>query len=443
MADDPGLQIALWRYQVLGPLLSFAGPRGALRRALAQCAEQVHTHPQRGPLRIAPGTLEEWFYRYRREGLDGLVPKARKDRGASRRIDAELAERIVTLARGHVELDGPGLVAELRAGGVVSPPALSTLYRFLRAQGLDQRRVPRHRDHRAFAFDLAGDCWQTDVLVGPALPAPDGSRRKVYLIGVLDDATRLVPHAQFYPEQHLRSLKDCLKQAFLKRGLPRRLYADNGQIFRSRLVLQLAARLGIQLVHTRPYRPQGRAKLERWFGTVRTNFLARLDLDRLDGLPALNRLLWAWIEGEYHTRPHRGLDGETPLDRWLRLSEGVRPVPRDLDLDQLFLEETTRRVAKDGTLTLQGKPFEAGPRLIGARVKVLFDPFDLRHVLVIGPRGETQAVFPVDFAGNRRVARQTPPEPQPVATLPLHALERLAERLEAQPATPDEETPHE
>jgi transposase InsO family protein len=430
MADDPDLTIALWRYELIAPLLSTAGQRGALRRELRRLAERTHEHPKRGPVRMGCGTFEDWYYLYRRHGLDGLRPQTRKDHGRSRRIGAELAEQITTLARARPDLDGRNILAELRCQGLGPLPSMSTLYRFLRAQGLDQRRAPSRADHRAYSFELAGDCWQADVMYGPSLPAHDGSRRKTYLFAILDDATRLIAHAQFYAEQHLRSLKDCLKQAFLKRGLPRRVYVDNGRIFRSRMILQLAARLGIHLLHSRPYRPQGRAKLERWFGTVRTNFLARLDTDRLDGLDALNRLLWAWVEGEYHVRPHRGLEGETPLDRWLRLSQAVRPLSRDIDLDTLFLEEATRRVAKDGTFTLRGKRFEAGPLLIGLRVRVLFDPFDLRRVTVHNAQGRAREAFPVDLEANRRVARTTPPSCAPPPPPPLRSLEALAAQLD-------------
>ena len=447
MSSEEDQAMALFRYQVIAPLLCLDGPRGNLQREIRRLADRTHEHPRRGGIRLGFGTIEEWMYRYRKEGLEGLRSQPRKDRGASRRIDGELAVRIEELARGRPDLDGRSILAELRTPREGDPapsilPSMSTLYRFLRAQGLDQRRAPRRRDHRAYTFDLAGDCWQGDVMYGPSLPAKDGSRRKTYLLAIIDDATRVIAHAQFYYEQHLRSLKDCLKQAFCKRGLPRRLYFDNGQIFRSRMLLLLAARLGIHLIHSRPYQPQGRAKIERWFLSVRKSFLPRVDLDRLEDLAALNRLLFAWIEGEYHVTPHRGLGGEAPLDVWLRLSQGIRPLPRDVDLDQLFLEQTSRRVAKDGTLTLNGKTFEAGPYLIGERVTVRFDPFDLRRVIVRGVHGEERDAFPVDLQGNRRL-RRNPDEPgnenhrpHPAGTegahtkAPLQALEGLARKLE-------------
>jgi transposase InsO family protein len=433
-------EIALWRFQVIAPLVALEGPRGAQRREIRRICSRTHDHPIRGRIHLGYGTVEGWLYMYRSGGIDGLLPRSRHDRGKSRRIDDEIAERIETLAKGRPDLDGPGIIGELRSqlDGRKVLPSLSTLYRFLRAQGLDQRRAPSRRDHRAYAFDLAGDCWQGDVMYGPAIPQKDGTRRKTYLIAIIDDATRLIAHAQFYFEQHLRSLKDCLKQALLKRGVARRFYFDNGKIFRSRLLLQIAARLGIHLIHSRPYRPQGRAKIERWFRTVRQSFLRRVDLARIQDLEHLNRLLFAWIEGEYHVSAHRALGGETPLDRWVRLSEGIRPVPQDIDLDVVFLEETTRRVAKDGTFALRGKVFEAGPTFIAERVTVYFDPFDLRRVMLRDRRGKTTEAFPVDLWGNRYVRRESEKQAPEVKPAPeLKALEDLAQRMDQAPPIND------
>lgn len=433
MEPSPINAVALFRYEVIAPLLALTPGRGVLKRAIAKRIESGFDHPRRGRVHLGYGTVEEWIYLYRGGGLAALVPVRRRDRGRSRRIADEAAERIEDLATGERRLDGPGILEELRADPETrhAIPSLSTLYRFLRARGIDLAREAPTTDRRAFAFDLAGDCWQVDVMYGPSIATKAGTRRKTYLIAVLDDATRLVAHAEFYFEQHLRSLKDALKQAFLKRGLPRRLYADNGKIFRSRLLLAVCARLGIHLIHTRPYLPQGRGKLERFFGTVRRGFLRRVDLPRVESLAALNRLLFAFIEGEYHVRRHRGIGGETPLDRFVRLSGGLRPLPADVDLDDLLLDEVRRRVRRDGTFTLLGKTFEAGPLFVSEKVVVRYDPFDLRRVRVELERGgPVVAAFPVDLAGNRHVARQRPEAIPPKPAPPLRALEERARRLE-------------
>lgn len=393
--------IALWRYQIIASLIHLSGPRGQLKRELERLSRIPREHPTKGLRFVRPGTLEGWLYSYRKNGLDGLIPKERSDRGKSRAISDELAEKIEALVESNSEIDGPGILLALP-----EVPSLRTLYRFLQAHGLDQRNAPQHRDHRAYAFDLAGDCWQSDVMFGPTLPTKDGTRRKTYLIGIIDDASRVVPHAEFYFEQDLRPLKDCLKQALLKRGVPRRLYMDNGKIFRSRMILAMAGRLGIQIIHSRPYRPQGRAKIERWFRTVRMCFLKRTDLHTIEDLDHLNRLFFSWVEGRYHVHPHRGLEGETPVDRWVRLSGGIRPLPKDVDLDRLFLEVAPRKVHKDGTIALKGGRFEVGPELIGQSVTVLFDSFDLRHVLVVDQRQREHSAWPVDLKANRNAHRR-------------------------------------
>lgn len=435
MTSNNPTDLALFRYAIIASLLSSTGPRGTQRREIQKLAAKQHVHPRRGPISVGVGTIEEWLMRFRRGGLGGLEDSRRSDFGTSRRIDGETAEALTDLAEARPELDGPGLLAELVATRPeIQKPSLSTIYRYLRVHGLDQRQAPTRKDHRAFAFDLPGDCWQGDVMYGPSLPTKDGVRRKTFLIAILDDATRLIIHAEFYFEQHLRSLKDCLKQAMLKRGLPHRFYFDNGKIFRSRILLALCARLGIQLLHTRPYQPQGRAKLERWFLTVRRSFLRRVELDRCGGLDGLNRLLFAWVEGEYHQRPHRGLDGEKPLDRWLRLSNSLRPLPGNIDLEELFRDEVTRRVAKDGTLTMSGRRFEAGPNFIGRKVTVRFDPFDLRAVQVVANSGESVIAYPVDLASNRRVRRQPPHEPGRAAPPPMRSLDQLATGMNLPPS---------
>jgi putative transposase len=440
MHEDEAMKIALFRYQVIAPLFTLEDARGSLKTAIRRRAAETHLHPRKGPTRYAYATIEEWFYHYRNHGLDALKPCPRKDRGQSRKIDDATADVIEQLAEGHPDLDGPGLLAELRTS--VDPlqvPSLSTLYRFLHTRGLDQRQAPARRDHRAYAFEFAGECWQSDVMYGPSLATREGTRRRVYLLAVMDDATRLVPHAQFYFEQHLRCLKDCLKQALLKRGVPVRFYCDNGKIFRSRLMLQVGARLGMHIVHSRPYRPQGRAKIERWFRRVRTTFLRRLDLDAVEDLEHLNRLFLAWVEGDYHQTPHRGLEGETPLDCWMRLSEGIRPLPADVDLEALFREETHRRVAKDGTLRLHSHTFEAGPCFIGQRVAVRFDPFDLRRIEIVGADGRSHAAFPVDLLGNRFVRRGVDPDARtktPSHPPPLKSLEARARKMDPGPPRP-------
>lgn len=431
--DEKKKAIALFRFQVIAPLLALEGDKGALKAVITKLSERSFDHPRGDRRRIGFGTIEQWLYDYKKHGLDALEPKSRADRGKPRRIDDEVQNFIEDLAKDRPELTGVAILAEVQARfGAPRRPSQSTLYRALRAKGLDQRAAAPRKDLRAYAFDLPGDCWQADIMYGPSIATKDGKCRRTYLVAIIDDATRLICHAQFYEDQDLSSLKDAMKQAIQKRGVPRRFYFDNGKVFRSRLMLLIAARLGVHLIHARPYRPQGKGKIERWFRYVRSAFLVRLDTKVVVDLFEMNRRLFAWVEGEYHVRPHKGMNGETPLDRWLRMSEGIRWLPADIDVDQLFLAETHRRIAKDGTLTIEGRRFEAGPAHIGRKLVIRFDPFDLRRVFIVTPDGKVDAAWPVDLDGNRRIKRiETQNEKdEPRRSIELRSLEKLADKLE-------------
>ena len=229
---------------------------------------------------------------------------------------------------------------------------------------------------------------------GPSVLVAGRQRRKTYLIAFLDDATRVVPAAAFALAENTRAFLPVLKQALLRRGYCERLYVDNGANYRSRHLGLVCAKLGIALIHARPYRPQGKGKIERFFRTLRAQLLTRLSPQDTASLEALNRRLWGWVEGEYHHSPHRGLDGLTPLERWAQTAQQVRFPEPELDLDALFLFEAIRKVAKDRTVSLNGTLYEVDAALIGER------PLDTALVLTTSRELRLlRSDEPVDFDG--------------------------------------------
>ena len=213
----------------------------------------------------------------------------------------------------------------------------------------------------------------SDVMHGPKVS--DGrKRRKTYLIAFIDDATRVIPFAAFAHSENTTTFLPVFKQAIARRGLPARLFVDNGANFRSQQLALVCAKLSIALIHARPYQPAGKGKIERWFRTLRAAWLSRLDDEATASLEALNRSLWSWVEGEYHQSPHRGLDARTPLDQWALAGHNVRYPDPATDLDDLFLFEAKRRVMKDRTLSLHGRLYEVDAVLVGQTVTLRYDP---------------------------------------------------------------------
>jgi hypothetical protein len=193
-----------------------------------------------------------------------------------------------------------------------------------------------------------------------------------------------------------------------RRGIPKRLYVDNGAAFRSKQLAVVCAKLGVALIHAKPYTPQGKGKMERWFRTARMQLLPLLRPEQLVSLDAMNRALAAWIEGEYHHAPHRGIGDETPADKWARTSEGVRMAAADLG--DHFLAEQKRSVQKDRTVTLDGVAFEVDAALVGERVTLRFDPAkkpDKRAVEVWHQGRRIEVAKRVDVLANCFVKRSS------------------------------------
>jgi putative transposase len=326
---------------------------------------------------VAAETIRDWLKRYRRGGFDALLPKPRADRGQARSLPPEVVEVLLATKEANSKLSVQLVIREARKRPEVPedlPLPPSTVHRLLARHALMDKAQEHHgdADRRRFAFQQAGQLWMSDVMHGPSVLVGNRTQRKTYLIAFIDDATRVIPYAGFALAENTRAFLPVLKQALLRRGLPQRLYVDNGAHYRSQHLALVCAKLGIALIHARPYRPQGKGKIERWFKTVRGQLLTRLAPEDTRSLEALNRRLWAWVEGEYHHSPHRGLAGVTPLEQWAQTGETVR-FP-EIDLDDLFLFETQRKVQKDRTVSLNGVVYEVDAALVGQTVTLRFDP---------------------------------------------------------------------
>jgi transposase InsO family protein len=377
--DDKAEKTALFRYGLIAPLVLETLPRGELTRRAQEIAARLYDIPYSGRRSLSVDTLLDWALRYRQDGLAALSPKPRQDRGQPRAVPPETATLIERLKRENPHRTGTALLRELALTSEQNKAGLSasTLYRFLRARGLTERQLllDKATAHKKYEAQYANQNWQSDMLFGPWVERPGGGKRQVFLQATLDDASRLIPHAQFYPDQGLNSFLDCLRQAIAARGVPTRLYMDNAKIYRSPQLARIAASIGILIVHTPPYQPEGRGKIERYFRSVREQFLSNLDPKVLLSLEQLNQRLWHWIDSVYHCHEHSSLQ-TTPLLRWQRDIEQVRQLPPATDLRRVFFHRVDRLVRRDSTFLLQSRYFEAPPHLAGKRIEVRFDPLD-------------------------------------------------------------------
>jgi hypothetical protein len=248
---------------------------------------------------------------------------------------------------------------------------------------------------------MPNDLWQSDALHGPKV-LEDGKLRQSFVFALIDDHSRLVLFARAYLSERLESFQDCLIEALARRGLPRRLYVDNGAAFRNHTLRYACGRLGIALLHATPYTPEGKGKIERLFKTVRMQLFPLLPPTM--SLAELNEHLLRWVEEDYNQRVHSST-AHKPLERYLKHVSLLRKAPENLR--EYFRRPLERKVDKDRTVSIYGRLYEAPAGLIGNTVTVLYHPSDMSRIEVLFQERSWGFLVPLSVSANYRVRRVT------------------------------------
>ena len=360
--------VALFRYGVIAPVLHAAA--GSQARYFGRMARKELDVPGLGRRRYSVATFKSWLRRYRQQGLDGLLPKRRSDAGRSRVISEGLSNHICELLARYPSLPVNRLREQLVASGHIVSRRISesTLRRHIKRAGLRPQLKPAPKARKHFEKPHANDLWVMDFMHGPKVPL-GRRRRKTYLAAAIDDHSRFLTLARFYTRENSAVVVSALQKAFARHGLPQILYCDNGSAFSSKQLTLACARLGVALVHSKPYDSPSRGKIERWFRTLRQGFLSLLDLEALT-LDDLNARLSQWLEQDYHRRRHSSIC-ETPLERYLRSLASIRrrTVSR-AELDRVFYRTLQRTVRNDCTVSIARRLWEVPPQYMGRRIEI-------------------------------------------------------------------------
>lgn len=423
MEDPKGRDVGLFRYSLArepaDPRLSKA-ERGALVRELA---DAEHTGPDGSRVRFARSTIDRWIRDLRRGGFEALVPAPRR---AEPRTDQQVLGLAESLKR-EAPARSAAQVARIMATTGVEAPSIRTIQRLYARLGLrsgSDGSAPRA--YGRFGAERRNELWMGDALHGPMVAG-----RKSYLLAFIDDYSRAIPgFAWTYSEDTVR-LEAALRHGLASRGVPDAILVDRGSAYVSPELARSCAVLGIRLAHARPRSPTTKGKIERFYRTMRAQFLVEIDSrGGVSDLAELNRLFEAWVEVVYHHQVHSET-GATPLGRFM--GDGPPSLPTPAQLHEAFLWSAVRVVTKTACVSLYGNSFEVDAALVGRRAELIFDPFDLTDIDV---RFEGR---PMGKAVPVRISRHTHPKarpeaaPAPVPTgidyLGLVAAQREAELL--------------
>ncbi len=382
--------------------------RGALVRAVAGMA---HTDPDGRTVWITRWTLDRWIADWRKGGFDALVPSPRQSQP---RTPPEVFELATALKKENPERTAAQICRILAIQHGWAPDERTIQRMFVRT-GLTALRAPvESAVYGRFEAGRPNEIWTGDALHGPRVGG-----RKTYLFAFIDDHSRaIVGHRWGFAEDTVR-LAAALRPALGSRGIPEYVYVDNGSAFVDSWLMRGCAKLGIKLVHSSPGRPQGRGKIERFFRTVNGEFV--VEIASGDGEPGrqirdlaeLNRLFTAWVESVYHARTHSET-AMAPLARWM--TGAPYPVPAPADLAEAFRWSDYRTVSKTALISLYGNRYQVDPSLVGQRVELVFDPFDLTflRVRLSGTDVGTATPFQINRHSHPKARPEVPAEePKP------------------------------
>lgn len=405
---------ALLRLAVLGSLASREHlNRGELQAIIKKLAEQSYSIPNSRHTHLSEKTIERWYYLWKKHGIDGLAPSTRSDKNSCQ-LSLDIQEAIIACKKDNPARSLQTIINYLETVGKVQKGKLSrsTVHRLLKKNKLSKRTVSDAHtiERRAFESQYAGDLWYGDVMHGPAVQTPYGLK-KVYLVTLMDDASRLICHSAFCLDETAISIEFVLKEALLKRGIPKKLLIDNGPAYRSHSLQNVCARLKIRLIYSRPYEPQSKGKLERWHRTTRDQFLSELDFQSINGTDELNARLWVWLERKYHQTPHSALlNNQTPFERFQQDLLKLQPLGEIArQLDNYFYHRIKRTIKKDATLSYEGKLFEVPFEFVGETVYLVVDaPTGTAKYIESLEHQQLGAVFPLDKQANNSRTRVRP-----------------------------------
>lgn len=373
MMDEKTRQaIALKRFSIISPIVS--GNVKNNTEYFQDLSKAPVDMPYLGTKQYHYKTFESWLYDYYRYGLDGLTPGFRSDRGKSRKISIETGDKIKTYRKENPKIPVTILYEKLVAEKIINPMELSrsTVYRYVADLVLPSSEEGNNESLR-FSYQYPGEMWQGDILYGPYIQV-GRQKKQTYLHAFIDDATRMITYSRFYFEQNFETLRISLKEGMLINGIPRLLYTDNGKIYRSQQLEYICASLGCTLLHSQPYVPQGRGKIERYFNTVRMRFLSSLRAEDLVSIDVLNSAYENWLETDYQKKGHSALHGKTPHQMFIDGIDKVRLVTDRKQFSENFLLRVSRKVCHDASIQIDNILFETDSCIAGKRIEVRYEP---------------------------------------------------------------------
>lgn len=372
MDNKKRLEIALQRYGYIAPLVSGNVPDDKSRsQFFREAGSSAGVHPH---------TVERWYKKYLEKGLDGLYPKNRSDLNSFRKLDGQAKNEILYILSQYPRISAVLVYQKLMDNGTIlrSDVSLSTVNRFVQ-NVKEEKGIKPIKDMRRYEMEHINEVWCGDSSVGPYIKI-DGKKKKTYVIALIDDASRMIVGIDIFFNDNYINLMGVIKGAVSKYGKPKKFNFDNGANYRSTQMNLLAARIGTVIHYNIVRNPIGKAKIERWFRTMKDQWMASLNMNDFHSLEELRESLFEFVQ-KYNQREHSSLEGNSPMDRFFKESQLIVRMT-DEQIERSFLLEIERTVSNDSVVRIDEKDYEVDYQYQGQRILLRYSP-DLSKIYVV------------------------------------------------------------
>lgn len=404
MEQDRKHDIALMRYSAIAPLITGAqADYPSLSAYFREVSAKGIKDPDGKLHHYEVGTLLGWYRNYKIHGFDGLIPASRSDCGASRKIDDKLEEEIRYLRHTYPRLSAAAIYRQLQDKGSIRSGQLSesTVCRYINRMELTEK-LTQNQDMRRYERAHINEVWCGDSSVGPYLKTSDGRKHRVYVMALIDDASRFITGVDVFFNDNFVNLMSVIKSAVSKYGVPKVFNFDNGSAYKNKQMELLAARIGTTISYCRPYTPTQKAKIERWFRTLKDQWMASLDMRDFRTLEELRGSLLTYVR-QYNQAVHSSLKDKSPQDRFFSESELIKRLPEDL-IERSFLMEIERRVSSDCVIVIDQVEYEVDYRFAKQRITLRYSP-DMEEIYVVESDGALTPIRLLNKQENAHVKR--------------------------------------
>lgn len=385
MNDKERNEIALFRYGIIAPAVTgIYDDSISLKGFFRDAATKTYTNPRGESTKISASTIERWFYSYHKLGFDALIPRRRTDTGKPRKIDIDIMEQIKFLKKEYPRIPATLIHQKLIDNGTINKGdiSLSTVNRFVNIIKTEEK-ITHNKDMKRYEREHINEVWCGDSSVGPYLTI-DGKKKRTYIIALIDDASRMIVGIDLFFNDNFINLMSVMKTAVTRYGRPKILNFDNGASYKNKQIDLLAARIGSVIHYNQPYTPTGKAKIERWFRTMKDLWMSQLNMNEFSSINELASSLFKFVNN-YNKTIHSSLNGKTPEDRFYEEGCLIKRLS-DETIDTSFLLEYERRVSSDNVLVIDETEYEVPYIYSKQKITLRYSP-DFESVYIVNKDG--------------------------------------------------------